>query len=192
MKQEKMVTLTLVNGLCLLVFASLLSSCQKSSIKATGHFTSKLQSRAVASSAPGTIDPRQIFVYCSVSSPDSKSCFSKNVEKLGVNTLKSYPALKVEVAQVTNSIISGLGESLDQQVEKRRDFCLKNASYFFNKCMSQYVERDSMGTLNAYFKKNPSITGYEYLFLKDSISKAYSAKLQIEMTNIEEFQKKSI
>ena len=78
MKQEKMVTLTLVNGLCLLVFASLLSSCQKSSIKATGHFTSKLQSRAVASSAPGTIDPRQIFVYCSVSSPDSKSCFSKN------------------------------------------------------------------------------------------------------------------
>ncbi len=192
MKQDKMVTLTLVNGLVLLVFASFLSSCQKSSIKATGHFTSKLQSRAIASSKSGTIDPRQIFVYCSVNSPDSQNCYTKKIKRLGINTLKSYPALKVEVSQITEGIISNLSDTLDKHVSTRRDFCLKNANYFLEKCMSQYVERDSMGTLNAYFKQNPNITGYEYLHLKQSIATAYEAKLQLEMKNIEEFQKKSI
>ncbi len=174
-----MISFTFCNGLLLISFASMLASCQKANIKMTGHFSKFKRTRSIASlGAKKSFDPKQVYLYCSVNSVDMKNCYSKSLEKHSIKTIKSFPAVKIEVDTITDRIISTVKNDISKKVENRKAFCMKNSEYYFEKCLTQYVERDSMATLNKYQKSNPGINGYEYIHLKRSIASVYSDKLE--------------
>ena len=107
------------------------------------------------------------------------ACYNKKIKKLSVKTIKSLPAIKIEVTNITEKIVNSLRPDIDKNVLARKSFCLINSKYHFRKCLTQYIDRDSMVTLNKYHKNTPEITGYEYLHLKRSLANIYSKKLKL-------------
>lgn len=101
MKYNKVLSITLTNGLLLLAFASILASCQKKSIHKNGLFSQfevTDQSRGIASISRNELnskiahnfvkfqDPKQITIYCSLNSINVKQCYKRKLNK----TLKSF------------------------------------------------------------------------------------------------------
>ena len=187
-----MISFTFCNGLLLLTFASMLASCQKANVKMTGHFSKFKRVRSIASvTKKKSFDPKQIYLYCSINSVDVNACYSRSLKKHSVKTIKSYPAIKFEVNAITEKILSVVKSDISKKVENRKMFCMKNSRYYFQKCLTQYVERDSMATLNKYQKSNPEINGYEYIHLKRSIASVYSKQLEeFSNSNTEAVKKK--
>ena len=160
--------------------ASTLASCQKSNqVKKTGHFSSIRQSRSIASltKKSKSFDPRQVFLFCSTNSRNLKSCYKERVKELNIKNTKSFDAVSFEIAEITKSILTIVSNDINKNITKRKTFCLKNSQHFFKKCLTQYVERDSMVTLNKYQAQNKGINGYEYIHLKRSIASVYTKEL---------------
>lgn len=199
MKYNKIISITLFNAFTLLIFASLLSSCQKSKIKTIGLYTEmgKNAGRMPASVAPALdFDPKQIYIYCSIDSINSKQCYkqyfkqflseskSKRTSKEISEILTDYEYEKVEgqVNGLTEKILDQLEPKMTFFINKRTDFCEKNAKVNLRRCLNNNIESDTMKILNGHQQSVNLINGQEYLYLKVKIKQrldsSYDNKLK--------------
>jgi hypothetical protein len=194
MKVNKIISLTLFNASSLLFLSAVLASCQnKTNLRKSGHYSSLRQARSIASieTEKESYDPRQVYLYCSLRTVSTESCYNEKFKKLSIKNTKSFTAVAFEVEEVTKSILDIVSSDINKNIERRKNFCLKNSKHYFKKCLTQYVERDSIVTLNKYQKSNSDINGYEYIHLKRSIASVYNTKLvQIEKNNKASLKKK--
>jgi hypothetical protein len=185
MKYNKIISFALVNAFALLMFATLLSSCQKNSIAQQGHFTSYYESRSPASAEqkPATYDFKQVYLYCKLNAVDTKSCFEKTLtkilnDKVRDNVLEkdqaqqiksqfSYNYIHNEIVSIANNISVKMDDEITKYYSKRKTFCVANAKKDLKRCLHRHLHADALKVLNNYQKKAPNLNGQEYLFLKD-------------------------
>lgn len=198
MKFNKLVSITLCNSFVLLVFASMLASCQKSKFAKVGLFSKweSTPSRSIAS-VPKIFkkkhqvtfinfqDPKQILIFCHSSSTKVKTCYKDHFNKTLVQFTKSYGPFSAEkiislkeqftyelVSETLNTLVSKVLEKTNDKMKKivmsRKTFCEKNSEYFLKKCLSQYLEKDTFSVLNQFHGKN-RMNGQEYLYIKSKI-----------------------
>ena len=196
MEYKKLLKLTILNSLCLLVFAGFLSSCQKVKFPRTGHFTKiKTVARTIANKSDDDMffekfinfqDPKQIVIYCQLNSQKPEVCYnihlsetinqfiisSKQNRSAEVKSLKSKLDYKSQVSKLSDLTEKAKNMNallISTIVTKRKDFCSKNSKKDLEKCLNQYIKRDTFTVLNKYQSKF-KLNGLEYLFLKQIIN----------------------
>ena len=215
MKQKQIISFTLFNGMTLLLFASMLSSCQKSKIKHFGHFSTleKEQNRSIASTQEKKenilskyFDLKQVYIYCHINSVNEKNCFEKHSEEVIANYEKShgelgslektklntdYDKVQFSVVKIKEKILHKMQNDIKKFVHKRESFCEQNSTYYLERCLNQYIESDSVAVLNDYQNHYKNINAHEYIFLLKEIKKDFSSKFQAAYKNLNSKEKKS-
>jgi hypothetical protein len=201
MKLNKIVSITLFNSFILLVFASLLASCQKNHFASHGLLSKwETASRSIASVSPQEIaqfknfqDTKQIIIFCEVNSVKVKSCYNDQFSKVLARYTKKYPRTKSSALSLIKNkfsfenvkndfqhILKKVAEKTDPQlnklVEARKKFCEKNSEFYLKKCLTQYMEKDTFTVLNQFHGKN-KMNGHEYLYFKKAIKLKINNKL---------------
>ena len=208
MKYNKIISFTLANALFLLVFASLLASCQKNALTYNGHFTNyPLPKRSIASvpleknnhiNLSKFMDPKQIVIYCKINSVNTEQCFRqffnekilelKRNNQIGsvenINYKDYFTDAQSEVLEITASIMKSINSQVDKHVKNRHDFCAKNSKFNLKKCLHHSTEADSMFVLNNYQQNVPRLNGQEYLFLKFHINNSMKEKLDVSYNQL--------
>lgn len=216
MKFEKFLSIGLLNGFLLLITAVTIASCQKSNIHTKGYFTNyeiPRVDRAPASIPPNKVmnqfdhkqDSKQIYIYCYQNSIKVKQCYEHHFNQImndfvsnydnvshekiyELRKMNSFEIVKTKVHEIEESILNELEEKVVKLVSTRQGFCKVNAKRNVERCMTQYITRDSLALLNAYQYKNKPLNGHEYIFLKNIIQKNLQAKL---LSSASELQTKS-
>lgn len=211
MKYPKILSLTLANGLGFLIFGSILAGCQKAVIHQKGFFTSLSKhslGRVPASSGyESRQDPKQIFIYCKVNDVSPKSCYQRHLsESLAtfakqndlsneqIEALKekhSYSSVELQVARALQAVSAAISPNMGKTVSNRVQFCQEHASRM-EKCLKQYLKKETFQILNAYQESNRSMNGHEYLFLKNHIQANLESQLDSSLATILENEKKKI
>lgn len=212
MKQKQIISFTLFNGMTLLLFASVLSSCQKSRIKHFGHFSSlhESQSRSIASSDEKEnslakyFDLKQVYIYCHINSVNEKNCFEKHTNEVldnyekshgnklsGLDLTKNFQKVEKEVLVLKNQILEKMQSDIKKYVNKRTNFCEENSTYYLERCLNQYIESDSVAVLNNYQNHFKNINAQEYIYLLKEIKNDFSVKLQASYQSLNSKEKKS-
>lgn len=215
MKVDKIISIAVINGLTLLLFASLLAGCQKTSIHHAGLFTKYTQqnSRTIASATISSdlekhFDVKQVYIFCKVNDINVEQCFKKNFEVI----LKRYEDKNGSLAQgqkdelirqvnfnqiktntevIAKSMIDKMSTHIGQLVSKRESFCRVNSKFYIKRCLGQYVEKDTMSVLNAYQGHNREMNGHEYLYLKNKIKEKFNTSLAVSLDKLQSEEKKS-
>ena len=198
MKYPKILSLTLANGLGLLIFGSILAGCQKTAISKKGFLTSLVKENSrVPASATSKFqdyqDPKQIYVYCKVNDMNAKKCYERHLKSALAQFSIKTKASKAELAnyektlnfenaesqanKAIDQVFMAIGPKINTTVEKRVRFCEENSSLYMDRCLGQYLKKETFEILNAYQSGNAQINGHEYLFLKDKIKKKLQRKL---------------
>lgn len=218
MKVNKIISIAVINGLTLLVFASLLASCQKNSIHSKGHFSAyKIDSasRGIASVNIEVVerlakhfDLKQVYVYCSLNDAKVKECYQENVEKIikqynqksaglepsQIEFIKGqdyFNLLKNQSELIVLDIIKKVDTHIGQLVQKRENFCKVNSKFYIKRCLKQYIDADTMAVLNMYQNHHSKMNGHEYLYLKNGIEKQFITKLDHSYKRLKSEEKKS-
>lgn len=214
MKYPKILSITLANGFGFLVFGSILAGCQKSVIHKTGFFTkiSKQNIGRIPASTESNFsnfqDSKQIYIYCQLNDLKPKACFNRHLseranefglkrnlasEKLEqIKSENSYDSIEKEVQSSMNKIFMALTPSINKLVEKRIEFCKENATVHMDRCLTQYLKKETFQILNGYQESGNRMNGHEYLFLKNNIESKLVAKLEAALSTIENQQKKKL
>lgn len=197
------------NSLCLMIFASLLASCQKTKFPKTGHFSQFHEvSRSIASTEQSVADkftqfqdPKQIIMFCLINSKKPKTCyllnlkeklseFSTKEQKLSLDEQKeltqkfNYDSELAILNKASNTSLDIYQDQFTKIVQKRKHFCEKNSKIDLQKCLEQYLKRDTFTLLNNFQNKN-KLNAIEYVFMIDKIQNKLvsffeSAKLEIK------------
>lgn len=211
MNTRKLMKFAAMNTIGLLIFASLLASCQKEKCPKSGHFTKmKNASRTIASiSSPNTQklsfiefqDPKQIVMFCDLNSKKPETCYSihfenallkftnqnkSNVKPEQVASLKdemTYENVKNELNGNLEQALSSHQEFVSSLVNKRKSFCYNNSKKDLERCLNQYLKRDTFTVLNQYQNTN-NLNGVEYLFLKKKITSELEKNFQLALKDI--------
>lgn len=209
MRYPKILSLTLANGFGFLIFGSILAGCQKAVIHKKGFFTSLAKQsvgRVPASSGyENQQDTKQIFIYCQVNDVSPKACYqrhlSESLASFGRNSalseesleaLKekhSYSAVELQIKRALNAVSAAISPSVGKTVANRVQFCEQHASRM-EKCLKQYLKKETFQILNAYQETNRSMNGHEYLFLKNHIQAKLESKLDSALGEILSNEKK--
>lgn len=201
MKTEKIVSITMINAFALMLFGSFLSGCQKKSISKTGFYTTlKEQGRTPASNNEfdKIQDPKQVYIYCSLNELNPKSCFNLFIEqKISKQNNKEltkpeFNQVKTEVETLNNQIISMVLPEIKKFTENRESFCEKNSKYYLNRCLHQYVNKESTEVLNKFQNKNVPLNGHEYLYIQKQIEGKMKELLQLSEQYIIDRKKKAL
>jgi len=208
MKFEKFVTMSTFQAFLMFVCAIMIVSCQKKNIHQNGyfsHYSLNIQQRSPASISPTPIqigqfdqtqDSKQIYIYCSQNSLKVRQCYEHHFNQILSDFINTYGALEPEklislkeknrfdivqseVQKIQSDILEKLNLKLKSIVSKREEFCGVNSKINPEKCMSQYLERDSLAILNAYQYENKRMNGHEYIYLKNIIHNDLKAKLEV-------------
>lgn len=174
---------------------SLTLSCQSSKYPKAGHFSiTKLPARTIASESEedlyvskylGFQDPKQILIYCNLNSQKPETCYEINLNdslnsfiKFSQDNRDAPIALLKERLSFSNQYDELIGLTEEAQKynmpllldisKKRKEFCLLNAKKNINKCLNQYIRRDTFSILNK-FQNKFKLNGLEYLYLKKQI-----------------------
>lgn len=193
MKYEKIISITLVNSFVLLIFASVLASCNENKVSKTGYFTNlnKVPSRAIA--GVGKIqnikqDPKQIYIYCSLKTVKVKACYEQKITKLKINPLErtefKFQNVLSEMDKINKILNEKLIAQLDKTVKTRTQFCLNKSIKNNKSCMTKFLDRDTFTILNKFQAKNKNMNAHEYLFVKNIIKKNLRSQLKQNATKI--------
>lgn len=212
MKYPKILSITLANGLGFLIFGSILAGCQKTAISKKGFLTTlvKQTSRVPASTSKkfeDFQDPKQIYVYCQVNDMNAKRCYERHLKGALNRYIKKTKATKDQIANYEKKhsydqvkgqahkalahVFMALGPKINTTVEKRVGFCEENSSLYMERCLNQYLKKETFEILNEYQSANAQINGHEYLFLKDQIKRKLQQKLASANQEIELRKKKA-
>lgn len=211
MKYNKIISITLTNGLALLVFASILASCQKTGPKTQGFFTNySLGGRFPANLDEVTthFDPKQVLIYCKINSVNNEQCFKQHFNeqiselvKSGKITRESAQTFsyekylneaEIKVAIISKAIMDELDLKIYSYSKKKEQLCDDNKVIYLKQCLNNSVDADSIHILNTYQQNNPSINGQEYLFLKNQIKMALKNKLNDTLAKLKNKYKRNI
>ena len=218
MKFDKIISIAVINGLTLLIFASLLASCQKNSIPTKGHFSTfdkTVLGRSIASAEPQQLislkkhfDLKQVYIYCSLNDTNAQQCYKTNLEKV-INQYEkkagkfskeeknlvvssaNFEYSKLNSEKIMFNVIGKMDTHIIQLVNKRENFCRVNSKYYIERCLKQYIETDTMVVLNKYQEHNTELNGHEYLYLKNGIKKKFVSKLDGSFKRLKTEEKKS-
>ncbi|MCO4755179.1 MAG: hypothetical protein KC478_11910 [Bacteriovoracaceae bacterium] len=211
MKYPKILSITLVNGIGFLIFGAILAGCQKTAIHKKGFLTAlvKQTSRGPASTVAKFEehqDPKQIYVYCHINDINPKSCYNrhlgesltqffkdKKVPKTQLDTLAAkhkFETVKTDAHKAIDQVFMAITPTINKTVEKRVKFCEANSNLHLDRCLKQYLKKETFEVLNSYQASNKNMNGHEYLFLKDKIQKKLERKLASAQQEIEGKQKK--
>lgn len=200
-------------AMALPLLGSILVGCQKTEIHKHGFFSQGTRDvqRMPASVGQGYSafqDPKQIFIYCAVNDSDSKSCYDRNLEeslnaytvenglpKDSADKLKSaltFEAAKNQTEKSLRQVFMAIHPSINKLVKKRVDFCKANANVYLDRCLKQYLKKETFQVLNAFQEGNGSINGHEYLFLKNRIEAKLSDKLDLALAHLRDSEKKKL
>lgn len=165
--------------LSLLIFTT---SCQKNHIPNQGHFTHYQfeikGGRTIASVAVSdqTMDPKQIYLDCKFKSEhELKNCFEEQLSQRQLTA--NYEETQTEVEKIADKIVLTLLPELNKYAEDRNEFCQKNSTLSFEKCLYQFIEKETIEIANLYQKSHKDLNGQEYLFIKEKISNKYKELL---------------
>ena len=139
-------------------------------------------------------DPKQINIYCSLNAINVAQCykrkFNKSVENFiqvkgeiskkdfqEINNHFAFEKVNEQVADIRDNIKTSLVPKITSLVSKRQNFCQNNSKLDFQRCMTQYLERDTFEVLNSFQMKQARMNGHEYLFLKKLIHKSLEEQL---------------
>ncbi len=191
MKLNKIISFTIGNSLFLFIFGALLASCQKKAYQSHGALTKITtgQSRSIAS-LHNTVphfstyqDPKQIMVYCENTTKKVKVCYDKHITESLTKFKKNHPKLrndqldnlrettnyqviKQSFKEIVSFIMKSNKKNIQSLVNSRSEFCEKHSKYDLNKCLTQYLEKDTFTILNQFHAKN-KLNGHEYIYFKD-------------------------
>lgn len=218
MKFDKIISIAVINGLTLLLFASLLASCQKNSIPTKGHFSSfqvKDLGRGIASAQSPQLeslqkhfDIKQVYIYCTLNDTNAEQCFQNNLDKvinqyeqkMGklnkedkkiLTTHTKFQSMKTQSEKIMHSLLGRMDTHILQLVNKRENFCRVNSKFYIERCLKQYIDTDTMAVLNKYQDHNSNLNGHEYLYLKNGIKKVFISKLETSFNKLSTEEKKS-
>ena len=202
MKYNKLISITLFNSFLLFIFASLLSSCDKRKIHASGFLTklNKEQGRKIASIGIKRIsffdyqDTTQILVFCKVSSKKPKSCYNTTLQKIledyetkygklsissktNIASKSKYSLVERKLDENSKFIKNKLKQKMNKIVTKRENFCKVNSKKYLKRCLNQYLKRDTFSVLNSFQIQNSKMNSHEYLYYKNFINNSLSKKL---------------
>lgn len=211
MKYNKIITITLANGLALLVFASMLAGCQKNGIKTSGHFTSfSMGGRFPASLDPidDHFDPKQIYIYCNLNSINNKQCFKQHFNEklqqltttnkisrekaLEFNVDEYFEKSQIQVAKIANSIVTLMNNQIYSYTKRKEKLCDDNEVIYLKQCLFNSIDADSVHILNTYQQTNPDINGQEYLFLKNQIRVSLTNNLNDMLAKLQSKHKRNV
>lgn len=211
MKFNKIISIAVINGLTLLIFASLLASCQKNSIPTQGHFShfkAFVSARSIASAESEQLtslkrhfDLKQIYIYCSLNDTNVQQCYKNNLkqivnryeqnvgtisknDKKNIMTSAKFIDSKLNSEKIMFHIIDKMDTHIVQLVSKRENFCRVNSNHYIERCLKQYIETDTMTVLNKYQEYNTELNGQEYLYLKNGIKKKFTSKLKASFKHL--------
>lgn len=209
MKYPKILSLTMANGLGFLVFGCVLAGCQKTAVHKSGLLTAISKSHSEQSRFPASAqksfsefqDTKQIYIYCQLNDLDPKACYQRNLssslkEFAGLNRVPasdlekfkkdhSFKSAKERTDLAVDHVFEDLAPSLNKLVEKRVQFCKSNASFYMERCLKQYLKKETFEALNAYQSRTSNMNGHEYLYLKKQIERRLIDKLDQALKTIE-------
>jgi len=209
MKYPKILSLTMANGLAFLVFGCILAGCQKTAVHKSGLLTALTKSQNSVARSPASAkksfsdfqDTKQIYIYCQLNDLDPKACYQRHLsaslkEFAGLNRVPasdvekfrkdhSFKTAKEKTASAMDEVFNDLGPTLNKLVEKRVSFCKSNASFYMERCLKQYLKKETFEALNAYQSRTTLMNGHEYLYLKKQIEKKLVDKLDHALKSIE-------
>ena len=178
MKTEKIVSITMLNAFLLMLFGSFLSGCQKKTISKSGFFTTfSAQNRAPASfdEFSKIQDPKQVYIYCHLNELEPKNCFDLFVQqKLNDSKNKNiqvpqYESIQQQMDELNEKVLSLVLPKIIDVTNKRESFCEKNSKYYLNRCLHQYVNKESLDILNNFQSNKSPFNGHEYLYVQKQI-----------------------
>lgn len=203
---------TLINSFMLMVFASILASCQRPKYYKSGHLsTFSFQTRSIASFNDQDLyknflthqDPKQIIIYCKLNSKKPQTCYRihlkkslskfskryKNVQVEQLNLLTEQLAYKQQegiLESLTQKILLSEKEHIGKLIHKRKIFCYKNSKKDIERCLKQYLNNDTFSVLNKYQSQN-KLNGLEHNYfitkIKSLLQESYEqAKQEIEQS----------
>ncbi len=82
-------------------------------------------------------------------------------------------------------VFHDIDPTLNKLVEKRVSFCKSNASFYMERCLKQYLKKETFEALNSYQSRTSLMNGHEYLYLKKQIERELVDKLDDELKKIE-------
>ena len=205
MKYAKILSTTLALG-------TILAGCQKSMINKTGMFTTLGKASGRAPASANTFeqfqDPKQIYIYCHLNDMSPSNCYKRNLEdslrtfarknNLGPNTMaklqeeNSYAITQEKTNKGLSLVFERIQPSIDKLVEKRVGFCQQNATVNLDRCLKQYLKKETFQVLNAYQDRNAGMNGHEYLFLKNEIETSFLSNLKAAKIRLDGAEKKKL
>lgn len=206
MKTEKILSITMINAFVLMMFGSFLSGCQKTSIPTSGFYSQiKSNGRTPASSNEYIQyqDPKQIYIYCHLNELDAKKCYelqskmkiqelSKKHKSLTEIDIPSYENVHNEVQVINKKLIQNIKPEINKILSHRENYCEKNSKYYLDRCLNQYISKETIELVNKIQNNNSPLNGREYLYLQKQIEKDYKAQLEIAKDNIIQRKKKAL
>ncbi len=150
-------------------------------------------------------DPNQVILFCEISSKRPQSCyqdkFSMILNKyIKINSLLtatdatnikekfSFSNMKIQYKAALKHIHQDLEPRMNKLADYREKFCHKNSTHYLNKCLTQYLDKDTFTVLNEFHNKN-KMNGHEYLYFKGYIKDQLNQKLMRAQVNINKHQK---
>ena len=201
MKTEKIVSITMINAFALMIFGSFLSGCQKRTISKTGFYTSlKNQDRAPASNNKFNEyqDPKQVYIYCSLNELNPKNCFNlfidQKLSQIKDNKVEKpdFEKTKFEVESLNKKILSMILPQIKKYTKNREQFCEQNSKVYLNRCLHQYVNKESTEVLNSFQNKQSPFNGHEYLYIQKQIEEKMKELLSVSEQDIASRKKKAL
>jgi len=137
-------------------------------------------------------DPKQIFIYCSLNTKKEKICYNSELEKVltkfknkfgplkpeeikNIKDQYSYPVTQSTLKEVVKSISYKTTGNLNKIVNKRKNFCRRNSKKYLDRCLLQYLEKDTFSVLNKFHSKH-KLNGHEYLYVKNKIKEQFETE----------------
>lgn len=201
MKTEKIVSITMLNAFVLMMFGSFLSGCQKKSISKTGFYTTLNDNGRVPASSnefKQYQDPKQVYIYCSLNELNPKNCFDHFIDQK-VSELKKqdiqkpdFYQTKSSVESLNNQIISMVLPEIKKVAKERENFCEINSKFYLNRCLNQYVNKESTEVLNRFQDKKTPFNGHEYLYIQKQIEGKMKELLKLSEKSIIARKKKAL
>lgn len=201
MKTEKIVSITMANAFILMLFGSFLSGCQKKTISKTGFYTNfSVQNRAPASfdEFSKLQDPKQVFIYCQLNELNPQKCYNLYInQKINETNKKNlqapeYANVERQIKQLNNKLISLVLPQIKNSASNREEFCEKNSKFYLNRCLHQYVNKESLEIVNKLQNSQTPFNGHEYLYVQKQIENKMKALLVISEKNINDRKKKAL
>lgn len=216
MKNGKIISLALSNALILFIAGSIFASCQKRSFQKVGALTklSAKNDRFVASdhkSLPRFShfqDPKQIIVYCENTSKRVKICYKDQLTEIindfnhehkglsldqqeEISSATDYSNVRPVFDNLVNMIKRDSQMKIDLLVQSRREFCKENSKHDLEKCLTQYIEKDTFTVLNS-FHGSKKFNGHEYIYFRKQFQELLSVNLKKAKNMIEQSRKTTL